>query len=93
MALQPDEGQLDTTGLTTSDFTMVFVDATTGTPRNGDGVFTDLTAASSSAPAMITYQPSANDVATIGLFSRRVVIKKSTIHQRTFDFGNWVCQK
>lgn len=89
--LQPGTGTLDITGLSTSDFTLVFID-TDGNERSGDGVFSNLTAASGSTPALITYAPSANDVATLGKFERRVVIDRATSNQRTFDLGFWSCE-
>lgn len=89
--LVPDSGTLDITGLSTSDFTLVFIDSS-GNERNGDGVFTNLTAASGGNPAMITYQQSANDVGTLGIFDREIVIKKGTIHQKTFELGSWICE-
>jgi len=90
--LSPDSGIFDITGLTASDFTLVFIDAS-GVERNGDGVFTGLTAASGSTPVMITYQQSANDVTTIGTFDRRIVIKKATSSQKTFEIGVWTCER
>jgi hypothetical protein len=90
--LQPDDDPLDVTGFTTADFSLIFIDAS-GNERIGDGIFTDLTAASGSSAAMITYQQSSNDVAETGVFDRRVVIKRNTIHQRTFEFGKWACER
>ena len=91
--MQPDDTPLDISGLATSDFTLVFIDSS-GVERDGDGVFTSLTAASGGTPAMITYQQSTADVAIIGVFDRRIVIKKgNTAHQRTFELGPWVCER
>lgn len=90
--LQPDSGIFDVTGLVASDFTLVFLDPNSN-ERDGDGVFTDITAASVSSPATVTYQPSANDVANVGTFDRRVVIHKGTPQQTTFEFGAWVCER
>jgi hypothetical protein len=90
--LQPDTGFFDVTGLTPSDFTLVFLDAN-GNERDGDGIFTNITAATSSSPATVTYQQSATDVARVGTFDRRVVIRKGTPQQETFEFGAWVCER
>ena len=90
--LQPDDQALDITGLSASNFTLVFIDSS-GVERNGDGVFVDLTAASGSTPAMITYQQSAADVAIIGVFDRRIVIKKGTAFQKTFELDSWTCER
>jgi hypothetical protein len=90
--LQPDSGFFDIDGLVPSDFTLVFMDSS-GNERDGDGIFTNLTPATPTTPAMIIYQQSAADVATIGTFDRRVVIKRGTPQQKTFEFGPWVCER
>jgi len=97
--LQPDSESLDVTGLVTSDFTLVFIDGSTTVESDGDGVFTNITAAiaatstTSAIPATITYQPGPLDVATVRTCDRRVVIHKGTVHQKTFEFGPWVCER
>lgn len=94
--LQPDSGFLDISGLSESDFTLIFlpfVESGASTPRTGTGVFSDLTASADGSPATITYAPGAVDVATAGLFGREVVIKRGTSEQRSFDFGYWICEQ
>ncbi len=91
--LQPDTGFFDVTGLVTSDFTLVFLNVTDNTESDGDGVFMDITAATPTTPATITYQPGPLDVATVRTCDRRVVIKRGTVHQKTFEFGPWVCER
>jgi hypothetical protein len=87
--LQPDTGQLDITGLSPSDFTLLMYDSSAPqTVIVGTGTFSNLIAASGSDPAKITYQQSAADVATLRTHRREVVIKRGTAAQKTFDFGD-----
>jgi hypothetical protein len=87
--LQPDTGQLDITGLSPSDFTLLMYDSSAPqTAIVGTGTFNNLIAASGSDPAKITYQQSTSDVATLRTHRREVVIKRGTSAQKTFDFGD-----
>lgn len=86
IGLQPATGNFDITGLVTADFTFVFVDVNNpATEIVGTGTFSALTAASGGNPASITYTPSAADVATVRSHKRRIVKKRGTSEQETFD--------
>jgi hypothetical protein len=87
--IEPDSSAFDITGLSTSDFTMVFINTVNKLATNGTGTFSNLVAASGSNPAQITYTPSAVDTATAGMFDVRIVTKQGTPSQRTFHYGIW----
>lgn len=87
--LQPDTGQLDITGLSPSDFTLLMYDASQPqTAIIGTGTFSGLIAAGGDQPAKVTYQQSSADVATLRTHRREIVIKRGTSAQKTFDFGD-----
>jgi hypothetical protein len=89
IGLQPASGNLDISGLTTADFTFIFIDtAKPDTEIVGTGTFSALTAASGSNPASITYAPSASDVATVRTHTRRIVLKRATNDQQTFEIDD-----
>lgn len=92
LGLQPDSGTFDISGLSTSDFTMVFINSA-GQEIIGTGTFSNLTAASSISPAAITYQAGVSDVATLGTYDMRVVVKKGTTSQQTFKFESFVVER
>jgi hypothetical protein len=87
--LEPDSGPLDITGLTTSDFSLIMLNISNQQSTTGTGAFSNLTAAYNVNPAQITYALSSTDAALLGMYDVRVVIKKGTINQRTFNFGVW----
>ena len=84
--LEPDSGIFDISGLTTANFTYYMRNISNDVERQGDGTFNNLTAASGSDPAMITYQQSANDVGSPGNFKQWIKVTTSGKPQ-TFDFG------
>jgi hypothetical protein len=87
-SLETDSGTFDITGLTTSDFKLKMLNITTSERRDGTGTFSNLTAASGSAPASITFNQSADDVGTLDKFAIHVVCKENTAQQETFDMGD-----
>lgn len=89
-ALEPDSGTFDTSGLSTSDFTLTMLNISNQQITVATGPFSNLTAASGGNPAQISFQPSSNDVAALGMFEIDVVLKRGiTGQQRTFEFGIW----
>jgi hypothetical protein len=89
--LVPALGSLDITGLTVSDFTFVFIDSSyPNTEIVGTGVFSSLTAGN---PATITYTPGANDVGIIRTHKRRIVLKRGTADQQTFDIDSQTIER
>lgn len=91
-SLEPDSGTFDTTGLTTSDFTLVMINVSNEQQIvNGTGTFSNLQAATGSTPAMISYQISSADATNIGMQDMRIVAKRGTTSQETFKFGVWEC--
>lgn len=89
IGLQPASGNLDITGLTTADFTFIFIDVVAPTVEiTGAGTFSALTGASGGNPASITYAPGANDVATARTHTRRIVLKRATSEQQTFEIDD-----
>src|SRR5579859_1666575 len=93
LLIEPDSGAFDITGLTTSDFTLQFIDINNNrSVIVGTGTFSSLTAASGSNPASIIYAPSAADVGTTGIYEIRLVVDSGTANQRTFLQGLWQCQ-
>jgi hypothetical protein len=87
--LEPDSGNFDISGLTTSDFNLIMINVSNEQTTTATGTFTNLTTASGSNPATITFNPSSSDVAALGMYDMRVVAKKGTANQRTFKFGIW----
>jgi hypothetical protein len=84
--LVPASGVLDTTGLTASDFTFIFIDSSAPDVEIvGTGVLSNLVAGN---PATITYAPGASDVGTVRTHRRRIVLKRGTVDQQTFDIDN-----
>lgn len=93
IGLKPDSGPVDIAGLSTGDFTMVFINSA-GQEVIGSGPFSNLTVASGSTPATITYQVGSADVATLGVFDARVVIKRGVVgQQRTLKLGSFVVER
>lgn len=90
-SLEPDSGTFDITGLTTGDFTLVMINMSNKQEVDGTGTFSNLTAATGSTPASITYILSSTDATNKGLQDMRVVAKKGTTSQQTFKFGIWEC--
>jgi hypothetical protein len=90
-SLEPDSGIFDTSGLSPSDFTLVMINISNQQAVNGTGTFSDLIPATGSIPATITYQLSSADTANLGMYNMRVVSKKGTASQQTFEFGIWEC--
>ena len=88
-SLEPDSGAFDITGLTTSDFDLIMVNVSNEQETIATGPFTNLTAANNNSPATITFNPSSDDVAALGMYDVRIVAKKGTANQRTFKFGIW----
>ena len=84
--LEPDTGDFATSGLTPSDFAYFQRNISNNVERQGDGIFSNLIAASGGNPAQITYQESANDVAIPGMFHQRIKVTQGNASQ-TFDFG------
>lgn len=83
--LAPDTGTFNTSGLSPSNFAYFQLNMSTGVERQGDGVFSNIVAASGGNPAKITYQQSANDVASVGMFLQSVKVTTNGSPQ-TFDF-------
>lgn len=86
--LVPDTGTLDITGLSTSNFSLVFINTFNMKTRSGTGVFSNLVAG---PPVTILYTVGANDVATAGIYEVRTLINAGTSSQRTFSMGTWQC--
>lgn len=74
-------------GLVASDFTMILIDLNSpDTEIVGDGTFSALTQGTSVAnPSTITYAPGVNDVAIRRKQKRRVVKKRGTSQQQSFE--------
>jgi hypothetical protein len=91
IGLSPASGTLDITGLTTSDFTFIFIDSSSPDIEIvGTGTLSNLAAGN---PATITYTPGANDVGTVRTHRRRIVLKRETADQQTFDIDNQVIER
>lgn len=88
-SLEPDSGNLDTTGLSLSDFTLIMRNISNQQSIIGTGIFSNLTAASGGNPAQITYALSSTDASSLGMYDMRIVVKRGTVDQRTFKFGIW----
>lgn len=94
ISLVPDTGTFNTTGLTASNFSLIIRnnDPLTPTEITGTGTFTGLTAATSTTPATIQYQPASADVSTIGNFTVLVQCTFPSGGIQTFNLGSWQVQ-
>lgn len=93
ISLAVDSGLLDITGLSTSDFTMLFINLSTEQERTGTGAFSNLAAGSGSTPASIVYSPSADDTSMLGTFARRIIKKQGTAEQQTWELPAWTVKR
>ena len=84
--LIPDSSVFNTSGLTTANFTYFMRNISNGVETQGNGTFSNLIAASGVNPAQITYQQSAGDVASPGMFHQWIKVTQGAQPQ-TFDFG------
>jgi hypothetical protein len=89
--LEPDSGNFDISGLSTTDFTLVMINMSNKQAINGTGTFSNLLAASGDNPATISYQLSNADANNTGMQDMRIVAKEGTSQQETFKFGIWEC--
>jgi hypothetical protein len=86
IGLKPATGDLDITGLSVNDFTFIFIDSSSPDIEIvGTGTLSNLTAGN---PATITYTPGASDVGTVRTHRRRIVSKRGTADQQTFDIDS-----
>jgi|SRR5215469_8208700 len=69
ISLIPDTGFVTTTGLSAGNFSLRIRNNSTGTETTGAGTFSNIVTGSASAPATVTYQPAAADVATVGMYT------------------------
>lgn len=88
-SLETDSGNFDTTGLITSDFSLVMINISNRQVTNGTGTFSNIMPVNGANPATINYQLSAADALITGMQDMRIVVKKGTAQQETFKFGIW----
>jgi hypothetical protein len=91
--LTPDSGVFSTTGLSTSNFSLIIrnVDSVPPTDTAGTGSFSNLVAGTSvSSPSTITYAPGSADVANLGDYILLVVVTyPGSGATQTFNLGSW----
>jgi hypothetical protein len=85
LELVPADGStLNTSGLTPSNFTFIMTNISNRQNTTGTGTFSNL---ASGTPATIVYQPSATDVASLGLINAHAVANEGLTTQETLFSG------